>query len=33
MGVTLVAAVVYPIVNTLVDLGYRALDPRVEVDS
>jgi peptide/nickel transport system permease protein len=31
MGVTLVAAIVYPFVNTLVDLGYRALDPRVEV--
>jgi peptide/nickel transport system permease protein len=32
MGVTLVAAVVYPIVNTLVDLSYRLFDPRVEVN-
>jgi peptide/nickel transport system permease protein len=31
MGVTLVAAVVYPVVNTLVDIGYRLIDPRVEV--
>ncbi|HWQ15703.1 MAG TPA: ABC transporter permease [Roseiflexaceae bacterium] len=31
MGVTLVAAVVYPLVNTLVDLGYRVLDPRVQL--
>ena len=29
MGVTLVAAVVYPIVNTLVDIGYHALDSRL----
>jgi peptide/nickel transport system permease protein len=29
MGVTLVAAVVYPVINTLVDLGYGLLDPRV----
>ncbi len=32
MGVTLVAAVVYPVVNTLVDIGYRLIDPRVEVE-
>jgi peptide/nickel transport system permease protein len=32
MGVTLVAAFVYPVVNTLVDIGYRVLDPRVEVE-
>jgi peptide/nickel transport system permease protein len=32
MGVTLVAAIVYPIVNTLVDLSYRLFDPRVEVN-
>jgi peptide/nickel transport system permease protein len=31
MGVTLVAAVVYPIVNMLVDIGYHTLDPRVRV--
>lgn len=31
MGVTLVAAVVYPTVNTLVDIGYRVVDPRVGV--
>jgi peptide/nickel transport system permease protein len=31
MGVTLVAAVVYPLVNILVDLGYRLLDPRVQL--
>jgi peptide/nickel transport system permease protein len=31
MGVTLVAAVVYPIVNMLVDIGYHALDPRIKV--
>jgi peptide/nickel transport system permease protein len=29
MGVTLVAAVVYPVVNLLVDVGYHALDPRI----
>ncbi|RIK44927.1 MAG: peptide ABC transporter permease [Chloroflexi bacterium] len=32
MGVTLVAAIVYPTVNTLVDIGYRLLDPRVQVE-
>lgn len=32
MGVTLVAAVVYPLANTLVDIGYRALDPRVTLE-
>ena len=31
MGVTLVAAVVYPVVNMLVDIGYHALDPRIRV--
>lgn len=31
MGVTLVAAVVYPVVNLLVDIGYHLLDPRVKV--
>jgi peptide/nickel transport system permease protein len=31
MGVTLVAAVVYPIVNALVDIGYHGLDPRIRV--
>ena len=32
MGVTLVAAFIYPLVNTLVDVGYSALDPRVRVN-
>jgi peptide/nickel transport system permease protein len=32
MGVTLVAAVVYPLVNTLVDIGYSAIDPRVRMN-
>lgn len=32
MGVTLVAAVVYPIINTIVDISYRVIDPRVEVN-
>ncbi len=32
MGVTLVAAVVYPIVNTLVDIGYTFVDPRVKAE-
>lgn len=31
MGVTLVAAIVYPVVNLLVDLGYHMLDPRIAV--
>jgi peptide/nickel transport system permease protein len=31
MGVTLVAAVIYPVINMLVDLGYRLLDPQVQV--
>lgn len=30
MGVTLVAAVVYPVVNMLVDIGYHFFDPRIE---
>jgi peptide/nickel transport system permease protein len=29
MGVTLIAAVVYPVVNLIVDLGYGWLDPRI----
>jgi peptide/nickel transport system permease protein len=32
MGVTLVAAIVYPLVNTLVDIGYTFVDPRVRVE-
>ena len=32
MGVTLVAAIVYPVVNMLVDIGYHVLDPRVRFD-
>jgi peptide/nickel transport system permease protein len=32
MGVTLVAAVIYPVVNMLVDIGYHVLDPRIRVD-
>ena len=32
MGVTLVAAIVYPTVNTLVDLAYHMVDPRVRVE-
>jgi peptide/nickel transport system permease protein len=31
MGVTLVAAIIYPLVNTLVDIGYSVIDPRVRV--
>jgi peptide/nickel transport system permease protein len=31
MGVTLVAAIVYPLVNTLVDIGYSLVDPRIRV--
>jgi peptide/nickel transport system permease protein len=31
MGVTLVAAIVYPLVNTLVDIGYTFVDPRIRV--
>ncbi len=31
MGVTLVAAVIYPVANMLVDIGYHALDPRISV--
>jgi peptide/nickel transport system permease protein len=31
MGVTLVAAVVYPVVNMLVDIGYHVLDPRIRI--
>ena len=32
MGVTLVAAFIYPLMNTLVDIGYSVIDPRVRVD-
>jgi peptide/nickel transport system permease protein len=32
MGVTLIAAVVYPTVNTLVDISYHLIDPRVRVN-
>ncbi|MCC6165887.1 MAG: ABC transporter permease [Caldilineaceae bacterium] len=31
MGVTLVAAIVYPLVNTLVDIAYSLVDPRIRV--
>jgi peptide/nickel transport system permease protein len=31
MGVTLVAAIVYPLVNTLVDIAYTFVDPRIRV--
>jgi peptide/nickel transport system permease protein len=31
MGVTLVAAVVYPVVNMLVDISYHVLDPRIRM--
>lgn len=31
MGVTLVAAIVYPLVNTLVDISYTFVDPRIRV--
>lgn len=31
MGVTLVAAMIYPTINTLVDIGYAMLDPRVRM--
>ena len=30
MGVTLVAAFIYPLVNTIVDIGYRFIDPRIQ---
>lgn len=32
MGVALVAAVIYPLVNTLVDIGYSLIDPRVRTN-
>lgn len=32
MGVTLVAAVIYPLVNMLVDIGYHLIDPRVRTN-
>jgi peptide/nickel transport system permease protein len=32
MGVTLVAAIIYPVVNTLVDIGYHVVDPRVRME-
>jgi peptide/nickel transport system permease protein len=31
MGVTLLAAFIYPLVNTLVDIGYTFVDPRIRV--
>jgi peptide/nickel transport system permease protein len=31
MGVTLIAAIVYPLVNTLVDIAYTFVDPRIRV--
>jgi peptide/nickel transport system permease protein len=31
MGVTLLAAIIYPLVNTLVDIGYTFVDPRIRV--
>lgn len=32
MGVTLLAAFIYPAVNTLVDIGYSLVDPRIRVN-
>jgi peptide/nickel transport system permease protein len=32
MGVTLVAAFIYPLMNTLVDIAYSFIDPRVRVN-
>ncbi|MBK8046762.1 MAG: ABC transporter permease [Anaerolineales bacterium] len=32
LGVTLVAATIYPLVNTLIDISYTAVDPRVRID-
>lgn len=32
MGVALVAAVIYPLVNTLVDISYSVIDPRVRTN-
>jgi len=32
MGVALVAAIIYPLANTLVDIGYSVIDPRVRAD-
>ncbi len=32
MGVTLVAAFIYPLVNTVVDIGYSVIDPRIRVN-
>ena len=32
MGVTLVHRVIYPIMNTLVDIGYSVIDPRVRAE-
>lgn len=32
MGVTLVAAIIYPVMNTLVDIGYSFIDPRVRMN-
>lgn len=32
LGVTLVAGVVYPLINTIIDIGYSVVDPRVRVE-
>ena len=32
MGVTLLAATIYPVINTLIDIGYSLVDPRVSVE-
>src|SRR5690606_40268976 len=32
MGVALAAAIIYPVVNTLVDIGYHLVDPRVRME-
>jgi peptide/nickel transport system permease protein len=32
MGVTLLAALIYPLINTLIDIGYSVVDPRVRVE-
>lgn len=29
MGVTLVAAIIYPVINTLIDIAYHFIDPRI----
>ncbi len=32
LGVTLVAAIIYPVINTIIDIGYSFVDPRVGVE-